>query len=76
VTTLDYKGYWERVGYEDTPYVDISLPIYYSVASDMSIPELSTDSKSTLWPGLELILFPMIATIVIMRINRWKKRSS
>ena len=76
VTTLDYKGYWERVGYEDTPYIDISLPIYYSVESDMSVPELISNSISTLWAGLEFILFPMIAIIIIMRINRRKKRSS
>ena len=30
VTAEDYLGYWEKGGYyEDSPYVDDSLPIYY-----------------------------------------------
>ncbi|UCG01903.1 MAG: molybdopterin-dependent oxidoreductase [Candidatus Heimdallarchaeota archaeon] len=80
VTTIDYKGYWERVGYNDTPYVDIDLPIYYSpVGSDIPIHELtrgseSSESKSTPWPVIELIL-PLVATIVVTRfyINQRKR---
>ncbi|MFX0124123.1 MAG: molybdopterin-dependent oxidoreductase [Candidatus Hodarchaeota archaeon] len=89
VTTIDYRGFWESRGYNDTPYIDVSLPIYYSpVGSDIPIHELlssesklseseSNPSKSTHWPGIEIIL-PIIATIVITRlsINRWKKWSS
>ncbi len=74
VTTIDYQGFWENRGYNDTPYVDISLPIYYSpVSSDIPVHE----SKSTRWPGIELIL-PIATTAVITRftLNRKKKRSS
>lgn len=79
VTTTDYLGFWESRGFNNTPFVDISLPIYYSpVGSDIPVSGFeSSESKSTHWPGLELIL-PIIATIVITRmtLTRWKKRSS
>ncbi len=29
LTTTDYKGFWERLGYDDSPYIDISIQIYY-----------------------------------------------
>ena len=31
LTTIDYKGYWERIGFDDSPFVDISLPTSYSL---------------------------------------------
>lgn len=82
VTTIDYRGYWERRAYNDTPYVDIFLPIYYSpVGSDIPVPGFKSSesesyvSNSTHWPSTELIL--PLATIIIVRfnMNRWKKRS-
>ncbi|MFW9854914.1 MAG: molybdopterin-dependent oxidoreductase [Candidatus Thorarchaeota archaeon] len=75
VTTIDYHGYWENRGYNDTPYVDVPLPIYYSpVGSDIPIPDvtssesISNQSKSTRWPGMEIIL-PMLAIAAITRVK-------
>lgn len=78
VTTIDYQGFWESRGYNDTPFVDISLQTYYSpIESDIPVQLKSSDSKFTRWLGLELLL-PIVATIVITRITsfRWKKKSS
>jgi sulfane dehydrogenase subunit SoxC len=76
VTTTDYLGFWESRGFSDTPFVDISLPIYYSPdGSDISGFK-SNESNSTRWLGLELIL-PIVATLVIIRFsNKWRKRLS
>ena len=76
VTTIDYRGFWENRGYSDTPFVDINLPTYYSLVESEIIPlSESNVSRTTRWLGLEF-LFPLITTIIISRIIRWKKRSS
>ncbi len=48
VTTFDYRGYWESGAYNDTPYVDLSLPIYYApVGSDIPVTGFkSSESES------------------------------
>ncbi|MFW9906166.1 MAG: molybdopterin-dependent oxidoreductase, partial [Candidatus Thorarchaeota archaeon] len=76
VRTTDYLGYWESAGFNDTPFVDISLPIYYSpVGSDILISDLkSNGSDSIRWLGIELIL-PIATTMAIIRFsNRWRRK--
>ncbi len=77
-TTIDYWGFWESRGYNDTPYVDVPLPIYYSpIESDTTIPiSMFNESKTTSFPGIELIL-PIASTIGILRSKPtyWKKKS-
>ncbi|MFW9777849.1 MAG: molybdopterin-dependent oxidoreductase [Candidatus Heimdallarchaeota archaeon] len=84
VTAFDYHGYWENRGYNDTPYVDVALPIYYSpVGSDIPIPEITSSesvsdgSKSTRGPGMEIILSMLaIAAITRVKIGRKKGRQN
>ncbi len=70
VTTKDYKGYYESNGYDDSPYVDISLPIYYSpTRSDISFPR----SKSIPWLGLEILLSTLAMITITRSVIRHRK---
>ncbi|MHA1975378.1 MAG: molybdopterin-dependent oxidoreductase [Candidatus Hodarchaeales archaeon] len=63
VTTEDYKGFYENGGYEDSPYVDVDLPIYYSpVESDIRV------SNSASWTGLNTIFSAIITGVVVRSI--------
>ena len=47
---MHYLGYWEKGGfYEDSPYVDDSLPIYYPLTE-------TTDITARLGVSIEIIL--------------------
>lgn len=67
VTTEDYLGFYPRNGgYDDSPYVDIDLPIYYSpVNPDRKIPGFKSN-----WPGLEIF----ITAIMLVFIPRFLKK--
>ncbi|MFX1285871.1 MAG: molybdopterin-dependent oxidoreductase [Promethearchaeota archaeon] len=68
VTTKDYQGFYESNGYDDSPYIDISLPIYYSpIEADIPIP------KSTFWPGLELLLSALFVLTVTRLFTKYRE---
>ncbi|MHA1974247.1 MAG: molybdopterin-dependent oxidoreductase [Candidatus Hodarchaeales archaeon] len=54
VTTREYKGFWERFGYEDSPFVDSELPVYY--------PETTIDINNS--KGNPSVVFLFLATII------------
>ncbi|MFX0150695.1 MAG: molybdopterin-dependent oxidoreductase [Candidatus Hodarchaeota archaeon] len=66
VTTFDYKGYWESLGFDDSPYVDIDLPIYYTLTS-------GNDTRRISWLGLEIFL-PALITLTLFQLQQKKKR--
>lgn len=73
VITQDYRGYYENNGYNDSPYVDVPLQIYYSTQAYYS--PFTSDSQwsrleSSPWPGLEMIL----TAITIVLIPRFSKK--
>jgi DMSO/TMAO reductase YedYZ molybdopterin-dependent catalytic subunit len=73
VTTTDYKGFWENLGFDDSPYVDIeNLPIYYPLTSDNEVP--STEKQKISWFGFELFLTALI-TLTLTRLQKKKKEN-
>ncbi|MFX0184270.1 MAG: molybdopterin-dependent oxidoreductase [Candidatus Hodarchaeota archaeon] len=68
-TNIDYKGFWENLGFDDSPYVDIEdLPIYYPLTSDNEVP--STEKQKISWLGFELFL----TTLIILTLSRLEKK--
>jgi len=65
LTTIDYKGFWERLGYDDSPYVDISLPIYYPLENGTTIP---SNYKGN--PQLVILLLTGIASGIVFIVYR------
>lgn len=69
VTTKDYQGFYESNGYDDSPYVDISLPTYYSpIEADIPV------SKSAPWPGLEILLSALSVLTITRFFSKYRKR--
>ena len=70
VTTIDYKGYWESRGFDDSPYVNIkTLPIYYPLTFDTEDPP--TTSQKASWFGFGLFL-AALATNTLSRLRKKK----
>ena len=70
VTTEDYLGFYPSNGdYDDSPYVDVDLQIYYSpVSSDHKIP-----GSRTFWPGLEIFLFAIAIVLLPRFVKKFHK---
>ena len=71
VTDMDYLGYWESTGrYEDSPFVDVGLPIYYPLNN-------STNSKQGVsWVESQIIsVVVLISPIALLyTVRRLKKK--
>ncbi|MFX0088056.1 MAG: molybdopterin-dependent oxidoreductase [Candidatus Hodarchaeota archaeon] len=69
VRDSEYIGFYPKVGYSDSPYVEVDLPIYYPVTDISQISSSSTISSSTTQTvslfGLELFLTTLIVLIVL-----------
>ncbi len=68
VSSKNYEGFWESRGYEDSPYIDINLPIYYSPLRSDVTAFSSKSTQSTPWSGIEIIL-PLVITTGITRLS-------
>jgi DMSO/TMAO reductase YedYZ molybdopterin-dependent catalytic subunit len=69
IETEDYEGYWESRGYEDSPYVDIDLQIYYDTPN-----QTLTSTHETPWLKLEFLLVIAALSIIIKRFfSKWRK---
>jgi hypothetical protein len=64
VTTEDYIGFYPNNGYDDSPYIDVPLQIYYSpIDPDQKLHWIKIPS----WAGLEIILTAIITTVIFPR---------
>lgn len=65
-----YHGFYPSNGdYDDSPYVDVDLQIYYSpVSSDHKIP-----GSRTFWPGLEIFLFAIAIVLLPRFVKKFHK---
>lgn len=63
VETEDYSGYWESRGYEESPYVDTDLQIYYDNPT-----QTFTTTHETPWLKLEFLFVITAISISIKRI--------
>lgn len=71
VTTFDHLGYWENLGYEDSPIVDLSdLPIYYSTSPNTDAPE---STRSTPWPFFDLFLLALVTVSLGRMASKFQK---
>jgi DMSO/TMAO reductase YedYZ molybdopterin-dependent catalytic subunit len=63
VTTEDYRGTYESNGYDDSPYVDVDLPIYYALSG---ITLDNQDQSFFPWNGLEVFLAVIAVGILVI----------
>ena len=71
VTTFDHLGYWENLGYDDSPIVDLSdFPTHYSTSPNTNVPE---STRSTPWPFYELFLLALAAVSLRRMASRVQK---
>ena len=69
VVAKDYKGYWEKGGfYDDSPYVDLPLPIYYPLTGPIGTTEIKEKSLFGIEIVLEVIFFGAIGFWMIRRL--------
>ncbi len=71
VTTFDHLGFWENLGYDDSPIVDLSdLPIYYSTSPNTDTPE---STKSAPWPFFDLFLLALVTVSLGRMVSKVQK---
>jgi DMSO/TMAO reductase YedYZ molybdopterin-dependent catalytic subunit len=78
VRTVNYKGYWESYGYDDSPFVDIDLPTYYTYTSNITpitnmdtskqISILGSSVSQTPWLTIDVLMVYIAVLIVGNRI--------
>ncbi len=50
VETSNYRGMWESLGYSDSPFVDVNLPIYYTVTdTHYTVTDTPTNATQSTW---------------------------
>jgi DMSO/TMAO reductase YedYZ molybdopterin-dependent catalytic subunit len=75
VRAAEYIGFYPKVGYSDSPYVEVDLPIYYPVtdashiSSSSTISSPSTTQKISFF-GLELFL----TALILLTVSRSPKK--
>jgi DMSO/TMAO reductase YedYZ molybdopterin-dependent catalytic subunit len=76
VSDEDYLGHWESTGiYEDSPYVDLALPIYYNGTTDSTATLTKSQQLGVEFEILVLILiFSPFGLIYIFKGMKNKKR--
>ncbi|MHA2247248.1 MAG: molybdopterin-dependent oxidoreductase [Candidatus Hodarchaeales archaeon] len=68
VTTIDYQGFWESYGYDDSPLINIkNLPIYYPVTSNSEVPPISEQRSP--WLGFGTF-FAALTTLTLSRLRK------
>ena len=67
VTAFDYLGDYEDDGYDDSPYIDVPLTIYYSTESHIN----TNKSKRSGNTGLETFLLAL-SLISIVTKRKWR----
>lgn len=70
VCSEEYIGFYPQEGYSDSPYVDVDLPIYYSVPPSSYISTSTSTTQPVSWFGFELFL----STLAVLTITRSRRK--